>query len=128
MHGVRGLLFTRQEIHLSCHIDLWSITYTIVIGGNSNINYSESHPTLYVFVMLTYLLLFPHTTEGMAIPDLSSKNKVSASKWHSMSEVEKQHYFQLATQISVTPSNSVYSKWHETQRILSNSQENVITN
>ena len=41
-----------------------------------------------------------------------------------MSEEDKKHYNQLAAQIS-SPDEGSFDQWHETQRILSNMQENV---
>ena len=47
-----------------------------------------------------------------------------------MSEEEKQRYYQLAVQVpSVSsPVHNMYNKWHETQRVLCNLQENVRMN
>jgi len=41
-----------------------------------------------------------------------------------MGEKEKQHYQQIAAQVPC-PSEGKFDKWHETQRILSNLQDNV---
>lgn len=56
--------------------------------------------------------------------DLGDKNKEAAKKWKEMSEKEKQHYQQIAAQVPC-PSEGKFDKWHETQRILSNLQDNV---
>lgn len=63
----------------------------------------------------------------MKIPELREKNKAAARKWHAMSQDEVKRYFQLAAQLPTVSSSSscVYDKWHETQRILSNLQDNV---
>lgn len=69
-----------------------------------------------------------HTIEGNEIPDLGDKNRAAAVKWRAMSQEDKQPFFQLASQIPTVPQNassSAYNTWHETQRILSNMQDNV---
>ena len=74
------------------------------------------------------MIMCIHTIEGIAIPDLGDKNKAAAIKWRAMSQEDKQPFFQLASQIpAVSPSasSSAYNTWHETQRILSNFQDNV---
>ncbi len=64
--------------------------------------------------------------EGQALIDLGDKNRAASVKWRGMSREEKNHYYQLATQL---PSPSDVSLgalgWHETQRILTNVQDNV---
>ena len=67
-----------------------------------------------------------YATEGMAISELSEKNRAASTKWCSMTQEDKQRYFQLAMQVPTmsSPSDTTY-KWHETQRILSNLQDNV---
>ena len=83
------------------------------------------HNQIVAYYMCGHLLCHP-TIEGKAIPELKDKNKAASLKWHDMSGEEKQQYYQLASQVpSVSsPSHNMY-KWHETQRVLSNLQENV---
>ena len=70
-----------------------------------------------------------HKIEGKALPQLKDKNKAASVKWYGMSEEEKQRYYQLAVQVpsisSPSHNNIIYNKWHETQRVLCNLQENV---
>lgn len=60
----------------------------------------------------------------MAIKELGDKNTAAAMKWREIGEEEKQWYHQLASQIP-SPAEGGYDKWHETQRILTNFQDNV---
>ena len=66
------------------------------------------------------------TLDGQAIDDLGEKNRAAAVKWRVMSTEKKQYYQQQAAQLPSTfPSDTSYDKWHETQRVLSNMQDNV---
>ena len=65
------------------------------------------------------MILDSHTTA-----DLGDANKKAAKKWKEMSQDDKQNYRQMATQVP-SPSEGNFDRWHETQRILSNMQDNV---
>lgn len=70
--------------------------------------------------------MFNFCSEGLAIKNLGEKNKAAAAKWNAMDDEGKHQYHQLAAQLPiVTPDLPVYDKWHETQRVLTNMQDNV---
>ena len=61
---------------------------------------------------------------SQSIKDLVVKNKIASTKWQQMDPAEKAKYEQLAAQLPSVSAES-FDKWHETQRILKNMQENV---
>ena len=82
-----------------------------------------THTPLFIYCLNLYLT---SSVEGQSIEDLGEKNRAAGAKWREMSEECKEKYKQLAVQLPlVTPDDTSYDKWHETQRILSNMQQNV---
>ena len=70
-------------------------------------------------------MYFLNNIDGQAIKNLGERNKVAAMKWQEMTRDQKEKYQQLAAQTPSVSTSCTYDKWHETQRILSNMQDNV---
>ena len=65
-------------------------------------------------------------TDGKAISSLKDKNRVVAQNWKSLSEGEKQRYYEDAKQGSTGSNDSDYQHtWKETSRIIRNLNNTV---
>ena len=129
MQLVHGIRYYKTVIHTkqcnSCTITLRCVVHAFA-QASSCMGGCESQERLLTHYCMIVMCI--HTIEGNEIPDLGDKNRAAAVKWRAMSQEDKQPFFQLASQIPTVPQNassSAYNTWHETQRILSNMQDNV---